>query len=457
MTFKGVCMKKIVKYLLFIFIICLCFNKSVFSYEISDSSHEDDILRYRQEIYDYADSYRDIFSDTNMGITSAYYGVCSNVKVNGKTYTLEEYVAGVVNAEVGAEYDAYEALKAHAIAARSYLLKTNDCKGEIVAGQSYQGFKETTKDSVYYKAAEETAGMIVTINGDPILTEYTSYPNAIFTMESNNEWIINFQRIRGKNDTAWTWTGPSKQTVLSYNNYKPQTGAPSTTHHFGMSSVVAVYLDKAKGYTYDQILKLFYGNDISIDKMSDGSYIGDLVFVNGGVGDVFYFNQLDYTNYYYSTDPVNVIDFADEDSVATIASHGCGPTSLAIVVSTFLKSPHGPIETTAKVCQVGGCTDSGSYASALKTVAEQYGLQAYYTSDPQTLINELGSGNAMAIALMGPGVFTFGGHFITLTDVNSQGMIGVADPASRQRTAQKWFDLNIIMEQKKSDFIIIKR
>lgn len=454
-------MKKIVKYLSVLLIICLSFNKSVFSYEFSNPENEEDILRYRQDIYNIADNYRDIFSDTNMGITTAYYGVCSNVNVNGKTYTLEEYVAGVVNAEVGAEYDAYEALKAHAIAARSYLLKTNNCKGEVTAGQSYQGFKEASKDSVYYKAAEETAGMIITINGEPILTEYTSYPNAIFTMESDDEWVINFQRIRGKSDTAWTWVGPSKQKVLSYNNYKPQTGAPSTTHHFGMSSVVAVYLDKSEGYTYDQILKLFYGNDISIDKTSDGTYLGRMKFISGGfkVGQVKYWNQLDFADRYYSTDPVNVIDFYNDDNTgATIASHGCGPTSLAIVVSTLLGKGYSPVETTAKVCQAGGCTGGGSYMYALKTVAEQYGLSGYYTSDPQTLINELASGNAMAISLMGPGMFTSGGHFIALSGVNANGQVSVADPASNHKTFDVvWFDLNIIMEQKKADFLIIKR
>lgn len=455
-------MKKSIKLLMtFIITISLYFNNiTVFSYEINDPSHLNNVLKLRQEIHnntDYYYTYFDKFSNSNM--TSMYFGVCSTVQVDGKTYPLEEYVAGVVNAEVGSESNAPEALKAHAIAARSYLLKTSDCSKPITNGQSYQAFKETTTDSVYYKAAMDTAGIILTINGDPILTEYTSYPNAIFQTETSNSWKISFQRIRGRSDTAWTWEGPSKEEVLSYNNYKPKKGAPSLDHHYGMSSVVAVYLEHAKSYSYEQILKLFYGDDIVLTKIADGSYIGDLSFVSGNFGQIYYFNQTDYKDYYYGSNSRVAEYIGSDGSYATISSHGCGPTSLSMVISSFKGEAHGPIEITEKVCQAGGCTSGGSFQWGLKNVAEQYGLKAYYVplSSSQVALDELSSGDALIIALMGPGTFTTGGHFIVLTGVNSDGTVSVADPASRARTEKKWFSFNLILEQAKADFLVIKK
>ena len=92
---------------------------------------------------------------------------------------------------------------------------------------------------------------------------------------------------------------------------------------------------------------------------------------------------------------------------------------------------------------------------SLLTVAQQYGLNGFYVSDAQSLVNELAKGDRLVIALMGPGMFTSGGHFIVLTGVRSDGKISVADPWSRGYTDMKWFDANIFMEQRIADFLVI--
>ena len=93
---------------------------------------------------------------------------------------LEDYVKGVVANELSpGGYPAIEALKAQAIAARTYALKN---RGQFMA----QGFDilPTTRSQVYRgltsenplstRAVDETRGIIATYNGEPINALYTS-------------------------------------------------------------------------------------------------------------------------------------------------------------------------------------------------------------------------------------------------------------------------------------------
>jgi stage II sporulation protein D len=93
---------------------------------------------------------------------------------------LEDYVRGVVANELSpGGYPALEALKAQAIAARTYALRN---RGQFVS----QGFDllPTTRSQVYRgvssehplstRAVDETRGLIATFNGEPINALYTS-------------------------------------------------------------------------------------------------------------------------------------------------------------------------------------------------------------------------------------------------------------------------------------------
>ncbi|MDX1582328.1 MAG: SpoIID/LytB domain-containing protein [Thermoanaerobaculia bacterium] len=93
---------------------------------------------------------------------------------------LEDYVKGVVPNELGpAVYDQLEALKAQAMAARTYAIKRRgDYEREgydicpTPACQVYKGFE--TEHELSNRAVDETAGMILTWNGEPIDALYTS-------------------------------------------------------------------------------------------------------------------------------------------------------------------------------------------------------------------------------------------------------------------------------------------
>ncbi len=101
------------------------------------------------------------------------HGTVTVVNVIG----LEDYVRGVVPNELS--YPALEALKAQAIAARTYAVKN---RGQFAS----EGFDllPTTRSQVYRglssetpltsRAVDETRGMIATYNGDPINALYTS-------------------------------------------------------------------------------------------------------------------------------------------------------------------------------------------------------------------------------------------------------------------------------------------
>jgi stage II sporulation protein D len=120
-------------------------------------------------------------------ITDKPYRSAARVFINARgTYNvinelnMEDYLRGVVPAEMGPKtYDEIEALKAQAIAARTYAVRNlGQFKREgydICAGpacQAYNGF--SGEDPLTDRAVRETAGLVATYNGQPIDALYTA-------------------------------------------------------------------------------------------------------------------------------------------------------------------------------------------------------------------------------------------------------------------------------------------
>jgi stage II sporulation protein D len=120
-------------------------------------------------------------------ITDKPYRSAARVFINARgTYNvinelnMEDYLRGVVPAEMGPKiYDEVEALKAQAIAARTYAVRNlGQFKREgydICAGpacQAYNGF--SGEDPLTDRAVRETAGLVATYNGQPIDALYTA-------------------------------------------------------------------------------------------------------------------------------------------------------------------------------------------------------------------------------------------------------------------------------------------
>ncbi len=188
-------------------------------------------------------------------------------------------------------------------------------------------------------------------------------------------------------------------------------------------------------------------NDQYLDPDSEFADVGGLPSYEGvmlgssGETQVVYYNQLDtrWANQMYGKS-------------STIGAAGCGPTALAIAVSTLT----GIIVDPPAVCDWSvknghRCEGNGSYHSLIPEGAKHYGLKVEKLgrSSAGELEKHLSNGK-LIIAIMDPGHFTATGHFIVLRGITAAGKVLVADPASYRRSEQEW-DMSIILNEARGD------
>ena len=206
--------------------------------------------------------------------------------------------------------------------------------------------------------------------------------------------------------------------------------------------------DAFSGDEYDQIVALrnVYGFDQYLHP-NDESYLESAgqnfsgVSFTDGATEVVYYNQLD-------------ARWAEESygKTGTIGSSGCGPTALAIVVSSLTNQKIDPVQMSRWSYENGYRAEgNGSYLSLIPNGAGHFGLavETATTADAQKIVDALADGK-LIVAIMSAGHFTKGGHFIVLRGVTSEGKILVADPASKSRSEQEW-DLSVILNEARKD------
>jgi len=193
------------------------------------------------------------------------------------TYTLEEYIAGVVNHEVGAGWPD-EAIKAQAIAARTFALKyTDNCTKEIENSTNAQTFSPATDERIK-KLVDETAGMVMTYNGEIINSEYGSWwgNNRDSSCEAYHDCQngnCSIDLYKSPNKEKWTFEMP--QNYFSWSNVTDSIQMDNSTirslggHCRGMSQFGAKYLDLGKNYKYDQILETFYSDGVQLSSFGN--------------------------------------------------------------------------------------------------------------------------------------------------------------------------------------------
>lgn len=191
---------------------------------------------------------------------------------------------------------------------------------------------------------------------------------------------------------------------------------------------------------YAQNLSVFL-NDGSYQVLSGSDYASmgvsyeGVVFADGSTP-VTYYSQLD--------DRWRYLPYGTDD----IGGYACGPTSMAIVVSSLTSETVDPPHMAQWAYENGyWCSKSGSYHSLIPGAAEAWGLavEGCTSSEPQRIVDALAEGK-LVVALMSKGHFTSSGHFIVLRGVTSAGKIMVADPASYARSEKQW-DLKIILDE----------
>lgn len=131
-----------------------------------------------------------------------------------------------------------------------------------------------------------------------------------------------------------------------------------------------------------------------------------------------------------------------------IGPYGCGPTAMAIVVSSMTEKQIDPAQMSVWAYEHDyWCSGSGSYLTIVEGTAKAFGLDCVLSKqcDAKALAEHLDAGG-MAVALMAPGHFTDSGHFIVLHGTAPTGELLVADPASRERSLTLWDPQLVVKE-----------
>ena len=187
----------------------------------------------------------------------------------------------------------------------------------------------------------------------------------------------------------------------------------------------------------DAFFSLFSWTDFVTGGNIEDSYVGnidatgDVIHydtVGNGVKEVVYFNQLE--------EPWASLPYAS----STVANSGCGPTSMAIVISTLTGKNVTP-EMTKSFAEDNGeyVQGQGTSHSFIGNAAAHWGLTCEKVGKDRMddVVQALKEGK-MVVEICEAYTITGGssGHFIVLTGVTSDGYITIADCASRERTGK---------------------
>ncbi|MCI9615889.1 MAG: hypothetical protein HFG93_12170 [Dorea sp.] len=166
----------------------------------------------------------------------------------------------------------------------------------------------------------------------------------------------------------------------------------------------------------------------------DGQYS---LVIKSSVGILTYYNQSDIRwadHLYGGQDPLKI--------------YGCGPTALAMVVSSFTNHTITPPEMADWAAANNYWSPhSGTSHNFIPECAAAFGMKAdsFQNLTVEGVLSELASGHIL-IALMGPGHFTEQGHFIIIADDWSGAQVRIADPISLENTQQPW-ELQTILDE----------
>lgn len=131
-----------------------------------------------------------------------------------------------------------------------------------------------------------------------------------------------------------------------------------------------------------------------------------------------------------------------------IAKAGCGPTSMAVVITSLTGKWVTPLDTAIWGYQHGFYSREGSAHEMIPAMAAAYGLRCQGVgTDYQAIKKALKAGKPV-VCLMGPGYFTRGGHFMVLVAINNNDCVTVADVGSRTRSAYKYRLADVIAQSK---------
>ncbi len=240
---------------------------------------------------------------------------------------------------------------------------------------------------------------------------------------------------RGKGATEDTGAQP-KVTAAADNEPEP-TDTPAPTEALTPTSTPTPTPEALYGWVTDTNGSM----DIAFIHSLTAPQSAELLKADGAVA----------THYYMQTDPRwGSLPYGEGGD--TIAKYACGPTSMAIVVSSLTDIKIDPVQMSNWAYENGyWYPKSGSLHSIINGTAKAFGLSSEGVgNNAQTAekVEEALRNGGMAVALMGKGHFTKGGHFIVLRGITEEGKILVADCNSKDNTLQEW-DMSLLQDEAK--------
>jgi len=221
-----------------------------------DPERTERIKKMAEEIYLL---YKDIGPSQTCGISYAGpSSLCPNgITVEGVgTIDLEDYVAGVVSNEAYCS-EGMEALKAQAVAARTYALHhTNHCENPIANSTNAQTFTRNVNDRAR-EATKATMGEVLTYNGDIFSSQYDSFcyddKDCPDSKKTGNVYTVTYTKLPDGKEHTITLSDSAQFGRITHGQ----------GHARGMSQLLSYELAK-NGKSYSEILSYFYSDGVSV-------------------------------------------------------------------------------------------------------------------------------------------------------------------------------------------------
>lgn len=144
----------------------------------------------------------------------------------------------------------------------------------------------------------------------------------------------------------------------------------------------------------------------------------------------------------------NQTDSAWNQNGYCIARAGCGPTSMAVVITSLTGKWVTPLDTAIWGYQHGFYSSEGSSHAMIPAMAAAYGLRCQGVGTDYNAIKKALQAGKPVVCLMGPGYFTRGGHFMVLVAIDKNDCVTIADVGSRTRSAYKYRLSDVIAQSK---------
>ncbi len=117
-----------------------------------------------------------------------------------------------------------------------------------------------------------------------------------------------------------------------------------------------------------------------------------------------------------------------------IANSGCGPTCMAMTLNYYIDESITPLQTAIYADEKQLVGLKGTNWDYFKQMANEYNLEYLQTNSAQTAKQwMMGKNNPLVICSMKRGLWTTGGHFILLWNIDEDNNVYINDPASTKR------------------------